>query len=42
MANFIKQLIESKPTETAKAPKKDCNYPDNYYGDQLCKKSEEQ
>ncbi len=36
MAKLIQQIIACKKTQQAEQ-QKECNYSDNYYGDQVCR-----
>tara|TARA_Y100001947_G_scaffold60801_1_gene51244 strand:- start:273 stop:464 length:192 start_codon:yes stop_codon:yes gene_type:complete len=37
MQQIINHLLNRKPTTNAEQSQRDCNFRDNYYGDQLCK-----
>jgi len=37
MQQIINHLLNRKPTTNAEQAQRDCNFRDNYYGDQLCK-----
>ncbi|MBR9790188.1 MAG: hypothetical protein GYB58_00430 [Gammaproteobacteria bacterium] len=37
MQRIINHLLNRKPTTNAEQSQRDCNFRDNYYGDQLCR-----
>ena len=37
MQQIINHLLNRKPVAIQEQPERDCNFRDNYYGDQLCK-----
>lgn len=37
MQQIINHLLNRKPAASSEQSQRDCNFRDNYYGDQLCK-----